>query len=60
MGALLLLVDVPEQRPTGPLRADERILAAHGIEIAAPEQPVVILLTDKRQHLDGQVAATEA
>ncbi|MCY1224902.1 hypothetical protein D9M72_370790 [compost metagenome] len=60
MGALLLLVDVPEQRPPGPLGTDEGILAAHCVEIAAPENPVVVILADERQDLDRQVSTTQA
>ncbi|MCY1505343.1 hypothetical protein D9M68_395550 [compost metagenome] len=51
---------MPEQRPPGPLGADEGILPAHRVEIAAPENSIVVLLADEGQHLDGQAAATEA
>ncbi|MNF94210.1 hypothetical protein D3C84_769140 [compost metagenome] len=53
MDILFLLIDMPEQRPTRPLRTDEGIFAAHGVEITAPQQLVILVLTDKRQHLHG-------
>lgn len=56
MRALLLPIDMPEQGPCRPLRADERVLAAHGIEITAPQQPVVVGLRHEGQHLQMQIA----
>ncbi|MNG40273.1 hypothetical protein D3C84_1287830 [compost metagenome] len=54
MDVFVLLIDVPEQWPASPLGADKGILTAHGIEIAAPEQVIVLILSDERQHLHGQ------
>ncbi|MNJ79490.1 hypothetical protein D3C77_775330 [compost metagenome] len=48
MGILVLHVDVPQHRLPGPLRAHERVFAAHGVEITAPQQPVVVVLADER------------
>lgn len=42
MGVVFLLIDVPEHRSRGPLGANERIFAAHHVEIAAPQQPIVV------------------
>ncbi|MCY1424411.1 hypothetical protein D9M71_401550 [compost metagenome] len=56
VGVLLLDIDMPEQRAPCPLRANERVFTAHGIEVAAPQQLIVVILTDKRQDLHGQGA----
>lgn len=58
MRVVFLLVDVPEHRLPRPLRTHERVLAAYDVEIAAPEQLVVKLLTDERQDLNRQPART--
>src|SRR5438132_14206822 len=39
-----LRVNVPDERPRGPLRSHERIFAAHDIDIAVPQQPVIAVL----------------
>ncbi|MNF91351.1 hypothetical protein D3C84_739500 [compost metagenome] len=57
VGVFFLHIDMPEQRPCRPLRTDERIFATHRVEIAAPEQPVVIVLADEGQDLHGQRTA---
>jgi len=51
MDVIVLLIDVPEHRPPRPLRANERVFTAHRVEIAAPQQMVVLVLPDERQHL---------
>ncbi|MNX95022.1 hypothetical protein D3C86_1272750 [compost metagenome] len=48
---------MPEQGPPGPLRTHKGVFAAHRVEIAAPQQAVVVILGDERQHLQLQVAA---
>ncbi|MNP20063.1 hypothetical protein D3C76_1126210 [compost metagenome] len=54
VNVLLLLVDVPQQRSTCPLRSHKGIFAAYGVEITAPQQRVVLVLSDERQYLHGQ------
>ncbi|MNE77052.1 hypothetical protein D3C80_1733350 [compost metagenome] len=54
VNVFLLLIDMPQQRAPCPLGADKGIFAAHGIEIATPEQPVILVLPDEGQHLHGQ------
>ncbi|MNP10816.1 hypothetical protein D3C76_1029790 [compost metagenome] len=54
MNIFLLLIDVPQHWPPCPLRADKGIFAAYGVEITAPEQMVVLVLSDERQYLHGQ------
>jgi hypothetical protein len=49
-----LTIDVPYERSSGPLCADERILAANEVQIARPEQAVIAILCRKRQHLRNQ------
>ncbi|MCY1178516.1 hypothetical protein D9M73_188680 [compost metagenome] len=54
MAIFFLPVDVPEKWPARPLSAHKGIFATHGIEIAAPQQAVVLVLADEWQHLHGQ------
>ena len=42
MGRVVLRVDLPDEGRAGPLRAHEGILAAHEVQVAGPEQPVVV------------------
>ncbi len=42
-----LRIDLPDERPARPLRADERILAAHEVRVARPQQPVVVGLREE-------------
>lgn len=51
----VLLIDVPEQRPPCPLCADKGIFTAHGVEIATPKHVIVLILSDERQDLYGQL-----
>jgi hypothetical protein len=39
--AVVLRVDLPDQGPAGPQGAHQRVLAAHEVEVAGPQQPVV-------------------
>ncbi|MNV16020.1 hypothetical protein D3C71_1067720 [compost metagenome] len=54
MDVFFLLIDVPKQRPARPLGANKRIFTAYGVEITTPQQQVVLILSDERQHLHGQ------
>ena len=56
MNIVFLTVDMPQHRPGRPLGPDKGILAAHRVEVTAPEQAIVVILRDKRQHLQGQRA----
>jgi hypothetical protein len=56
MNILGLRIDVPHERARCPLRAHERILAAHEIDVAGPQQRVVIRLGDERQCSHAQVS----
>ena len=48
VGVVRLRIDVPDERSSRPLRANERILAADEVEIALPQQAVVGVLVDER------------
>ena len=52
-----LLINMPKQKPPGPLRTHKRVFSAHGIEITTPQQLVVLLLRQKRQHLNMQLTS---
>ena len=54
-----LRVDVPGERSRRPLRADDRILAAHEVDVAGPQQPVVVVLADERNRVQAQPAANQ-
>ena len=60
MCVLRLRVHVPDQRPCRPLCADERILAANEIDVAGPEQLVVIVLGDEGHGGEREPATAEA
>ncbi|MNI82844.1 hypothetical protein D3C73_1395990 [compost metagenome] len=45
---------MPEQRPPRPLRPNERVFAAHRVEITAPQQSVILILADEWQYLHGE------
>ena len=49
-----LRVDLPHEGPPGPDRAHQRILAAHEVEIARPQQVVIVELAEPRQRLRAQ------
>jgi hypothetical protein len=42
MRAVVLRVDLPQQRGRRPQGAHERVLTPHGVQVAAPQQPVVV------------------
>ena len=54
MRAIVLRVDVPEKGLAGPLGAHKGILAAHAVEIAGPEQAVIVVLAQIGQGLPAQ------
>ncbi|MNF73570.1 hypothetical protein D3C85_936940 [compost metagenome] len=56
VGEIFLGVDVPQEGPRRPLGTYEGVLAAHQVEIAAPQQPIVTGLIRHRQQLDGELA----
>ncbi|MNF73545.1 hypothetical protein D3C84_555480 [compost metagenome] len=56
VGLLFLLIDVPQEGPCRPLGSHEGVFAAHQVEIAAPQQPIVARLARHRQQLDGKLA----
>ena len=43
-----LWIGLPQHRACGKLRAHEGILAAHEVDVAGPEQKVVVVLFEKR------------
>ena len=57
MRVLGLGVDVPDEGARRPLRAYERILAADEIDVAAPEQPVVVVLREERDRVEREPSA---
>jgi hypothetical protein len=50
--AVVLRIDVPDEGLAGPLRAHERVFAAHEVQVGAPEQVVVVALREHGQ-FDG-------
>ncbi len=57
MRLVRLPVGLPDKRLSSPLRADERILAADEVDVAAPQQAIEFLL---RQKFEGQHAQRAA
>ena len=49
VGQIVLRVDVPHKRLTGPEGAHQRVFAAHEVEVAGPEQVVKAVLADQGQ-----------
>ena len=49
VGAVVLRVDLPDERPAGPQRAHQRVLAAHEVEVAGPQQVVEVGLASAGQ-----------
>ena len=47
---------MPQEGPCRPLGPHEGVFAAHQVEIAAPQQPIVARLARHRQQLDGKLA----
>ena len=60
MSAVGLRVGLPDEWLRGPLRAHERILAAHEVEVAGPQQVVVVHLRQEGQRQRTQRPAREA
>ncbi len=58
--AVVLRIDVPAERLAGPQGAYEGVFAAHQVEVARPEQPVVLRLRHQRQPVDGQRPRVES
>ena len=49
MRVVVLRIDLPDQRRAGPEGAHQRVLAAHEVQVAGPEQMVEIGLVEVRQ-----------
>ncbi len=56
MRRFFLDLGLPDQRPGGELGARERVLAAHEIQVARPQQPVIGILVEHGQNMQGQRA----
>lgn len=54
MSTFRLRVNLPDERSLGPLGADERVLPAHEIHIARPQEAVVSRLRKKWQDMHRQ------
>src|SRR5579871_4719392 len=52
--AMVLGIDMPDKRTSGPLRPDKGILTADEVDVAGPQQFVVALLRKKRNETDFQ------
>ena len=59
MCVLGLGIDVPDEGARRPLRANERILAANEVDVAGPQQPVVVVLREERDRMERQRTARE-
>ena len=57
MRAVVLRIDVPYEGPRRPLRAHERVLATHEIDVAGPQEFVVPVLVHERHDAGEQVSA---
>ena len=51
-------IGLPDERSAGPLRAHERVFAANEVEVARPQQVVVVALGEERQCRRTQAAAS--
>ena len=60
MRAVVLHVRLPDERPAGPLRAHPGILAAHEVDVARPQQAVVVVLRQPGQGVLAQRAPAKA
>ena len=59
MHGIGLRVDLPDEGTSRPLRAHEGVLAAHEVEIARPEQPIVAILIREGEYMDIQTTAPD-
>jgi hypothetical protein len=60
MCTLCLRIQLPDERLSRPLRTYRAVLAAHKIQVAAPQQSVVVIWVQKRQSLRPQCALLQA
>jgi hypothetical protein len=49
VGVVLLRVDLPDEGLAGPQGAHQRVLAAHEVQVAGPQQMVEVRLAQRRQ-----------